>query len=95
MEKQLENIIIRPIITEKATQLREKHNIYCFEVSKDINKNELANVIKKLYNVVPEKINIVNVKPKPKRRRFIEGKTREWKKAYIKLKKGQKIDIGI
>lgn len=97
MEKDLYNIIIRPIMTEKITRLRDdlKQNIYCFEVAKEATKHDIKLALKKLYNITPEKINIVNVKGKPKRRRFIEGETKSIKKAYVKLKKGEKIDIGI
>ncbi len=93
MEKEIEKIVIRPLITEKCTDLREKNNVYAFEVLKDANKHEVKLAIEKLYGVKVEKVNIVKVKGKVKRRRMIEGKRRDWKKAYVKLKKGEKLSI--
>ncbi len=95
MEKELQNIIIRPVISEKTTRLRDSYNIYCFEVAKNATKHDIKEALKKIYNVTVERCNIVNVKGKKKRRRFIEGRTRSWKKAYVKLRQGDKLDIGV
>ena len=93
MKKAIEQIVIRPVVTEKCTEKREAYNIYCFEVLKQATKHEIKNVMKKIYGVNVEKINIVNKKGKVKRRRNIEGQQKDWKKAYIKLKKGEKLQI--
>ncbi len=95
MEKELQNIIIRPVLSEKTTRLRDLYNIYCFEVAKYATKHDIKEAFKKIYNVTVEKCNIVNVRGKKKRRRFIEGRTRSWKKVYVRLKQGEKLDIGI
>ncbi len=93
MEKVFDKIILRPVISEKSTALKNSGNIYCFEVHKDATKHDIKNVIKKVYEVNVMRVNVINIKGKKKRRRFKEGKRRDWKKAYVKLKEGEKIEI--
>lgn len=93
MEKDFNKVILRPVISEKSTALKDKGNIYCFEVHKEATKHDIKNFISKIYNVHIERINVMNVKGKIKRKRFQEGKKKDWKKAYVKLKKGEKIEI--
>jgi large subunit ribosomal protein L23 len=85
-------ILLRPIITEKATAL-ESLNKYVFEVSRNANKVEIKKAIKELYNVEPIKVSIINIKPKPVRYGKAVGTTKGFKKAIITLKKGEKIDL--
>ncbi|ABR30816.1 50S ribosomal protein L23 [Thermosipho melanesiensis] len=89
------DIIIRPIISEKAYYAREDRK-YVFEVAKDANKPQIKEAIEKLFNVKVEKVNVINVKPKPKRdlRRGAmarQGYTKSWKKAIVTLKEGYTI----
>jgi large subunit ribosomal protein L23 len=84
------NIIIRPIITEKTTQLKYDYNLLCFEVDERVNKIEIKKAVEKLFNVKVDSVRIVHVKPKKKRLGRFEGKRPGWKKAYVKLKKGEK-----
>ncbi|ABQ47308.1 MULTISPECIES: 50S ribosomal protein L23 [Thermotoga] len=86
----LNDVLIRPIITEKALILREQRK-YVFEVNPLANKNLVKEAVEKLFNVKVEKVNILNMKPKPKRRGIFEGKTRSWKKAVVTLKEGYTI----
>lgn len=85
-------VLIKPIITEKATAL-ETQNKYVFEVSPRANKIEIKKAIKELYNLEPIKIQIINVKGKSVRYGKARGKTKNWKKAIITLKKGEKIEF--
>lgn len=84
------DIIVRPIITEKSTFMNENRT-YVFEVNRKANKLKIKEAIEKTFNVKVERVNIVNVKPKPKRQGIYEGKTRSWKKAMVKLKEGYNI----
>ncbi len=86
-------IILKPIVTEKSTLMREKHNKYSFVVHGDANKIMVADAVKKLFQVTPLAVNIVNVKGKKKRVRYKYGFTSSYKKAIIALKKGDKISI--
>lgn len=88
----LYDVIRRPIVTEKAEALR-KQNCYVFEVAKDANRVLVAQAVRQIYGVVPEKVNIINVKPKPKNNRRGVGYKAGRKKAYVFLKKGDKISL--
>ena len=86
------NVLVRPLITEKAAILAEK-NTYVFEVAKNTNKIEIAKAVKALYGVTPVRVNIVNL---PATRVFVRGKNgmkSGVRKALITLKKGDKIEI--
>jgi len=90
MEK--DKILIKPIITEKTTFL-EKEGKYVFEVSPKANKTEIKKAIKEIYKVEPTKINIIKSKGKRIRYGRTTGRTKNWKKAIVTLKKGQKIEL--
>ncbi len=86
------DIIIRPIISEKTTELMEQHK-YVFQVSRDANKLTVKRALKDLFNVTPEKVNILNVRGRNRRLRFKVGKRAAWKKAIVTLSAGDKIEI--
>ena len=90
--KDARSIIIRPIITEHSYDAMEQ-NKYTFEVAKNANKVEIAKAIEELFNVKVVKVNTLNVNPKTKRVRVVEGLTRIWKKAVVTLKDGDTIEI--
>ncbi|HBT39634.1 MAG: 50S ribosomal protein L23 [Thermotoga sp. 50_1627] len=84
------DVIVRPIVTEKSMAAREGRK-YIFEVNLLANKHQVKMAIEKLFNVKVEKVNVLLVKPKPKRRGLFEGTTRQWKKAIVTLKEGYTI----
>lgn len=88
-----ERYIIAPHITEKATYLSEKMNQYIFLVRKEANKIEIKKAIENLYGVKVEKVQIINIPKKKRRRGMIEGWKKGYKKAIVKIKEGQKIEI--
>ncbi len=89
----LEDIIVRPVVTEKSTGLRDKNNVYVFVVDKNANKIQVKEAIQKLFNVSVVSVNMINVDGKLKRVRYKAGLTASYKKAYIKIKAGDKIGI--
>lgn len=89
--KNAADIIIKPIITEKGSILKME-NVYVFSVMMGSNKIEIKNAVERLFNVKVERINTVNIKPKVRRLGRSIGRTSNWKKAYVKLRSGQKID---
>lgn len=93
MEKNFDKIIYKPVISEKCTMIKDVSETYCFEVHPDATKLDVKNALQKMYNVKIDNVNVVNVKGKVKRRRFKQGKRRDWKKAYVKLKQGEKLPI--
>ena len=91
-EKRLYEIIKRPILTEKVMRLREKKNIVAFEVDINANKREIKEAVEKIFNVKVKKVRTLIVRGKKVRRGWTEGKRANWKKAYIELKEGERID---
>ena len=90
--KDARDIIIRPIITEHSYDIMEEGK-YTFEVHPDANKIEIAKAVEELFNVTVMKVNVLNVKSKPKRVRYQLGKTRTWKKAIVTVADGDTIEI--
>jgi len=87
-------IIHRPIITEKSTRLMDTDNKYIFRVDARANKMEIGEAVEKLFNVKVVGVTTMNVRGKPRRVRFgQEGKRSDWKKAIVKLKEGDSIEL--
>ena len=84
-------IIIRPVITEKSTLLKEKNREICFEVAMHANKIEIKQATEALFDVKVDRVRIVMKKGKKRRVGRNEGWTKNWKKAYVKLKEGEKM----
>ncbi len=85
-------IILKPIVTEKATKLSE-YNKVVFEVASKSNKNEIKGAVEKLFSVKVKAVNIINIKGKVKRFKGVLGKRNDIKKAVITLVEGNTIDI--
>ncbi len=83
-------IIRRPLVTEKSTLLREAGNIIAFEVSPKANKIQVKQAVEELFRVKVEEVRLFNVRGKVKRMGRYEGKRRDWRKAYVRLKAGEK-----
>ncbi len=84
-------IVIRPVITEKSTWLKEKNREVCFEVDPKANKSEIKKADEQIFKIKVEKVRIKNKRGKKRRVGRHEGKKKDWKKAYIKLKEGEKM----
>lgn len=89
--------IVKPLVTEKVTDLTEKHNVFCFVVRPEANKLQVQNEVEALYNVKVVSVNTVNYAGKNKSRYtkagLLRGKTNAFKKAYVTLKEGESIDF--
>jgi large subunit ribosomal protein L23 len=86
-------ILHRPRITEKAAILAESSSAYVFEISKEASKATVAQAIKALYKVTPRKVNIVKLRKKALLTKGKKGSTKEIRKAYVYLSKGDKIEL--
>ena len=86
-------IIERPHLSEKSTMLADKHRQFVFKVLKNANKSEIKQAVESLFNVKVNAIQLLNVKPKDRRFKQIEGQLKGWKKAYVSLKAGYDIDF--
>ena len=79
-----EDIIIKPVITEKSAMDMQEGK-YTFRVAKKATKIDIANAVEKLFNVKVLKVNTMNVKGKEKRVRYQTGRTPDWKKAIVTI----------
>ena len=93
MKLHLYDVIQEPLITEKMTRDAEKFGKYAFRVHPKANKKEIQSAVEKVFNVHVTRVNTLNNSGKWRRVRFQPGKTADWKKAIVTLKKGEKIDI--
>ena len=87
--KATQDIIIKPIITEKSMDMLADKR-YVFKVMKNATKPEIANAVEKMFGVEVESVNTIIMKRKPKRLGASEGYTTEWKKAIVQLKSTSK-----
>ena len=86
------DVILSPVITEKATLLSEQNKVV-FRVADDATKDEIAAAVEELFKVKVTKVNALNVKGKTKRFRGRPGRRSDVKKAIVTLAEGQSIDI--
>ncbi len=93
----MKTILIRPLVTEKNTNLQENLNQYAFEVGRDANKIEIARAIEKKFNVRVSKVRTIVAKGKSKsqmtRKGRFAGYRADRKKAIVTLHKEDKIDL--
>lgn len=85
-------IILRPIISEKSTNLADGGK-YVFEVSRKTNKVEIKKAVMSIYGVEPASVNMVSLKGKRKSFGRIQGRRKDWKKAIVTLKPGETIEV--
>jgi len=85
------DIIRRPVITEKGLTLKEDAGTLCFEVSDRASKTQIKEAIEKIFKVKVEHVRTMNVPGKERRRGRYTGYRPDWKKAYVKLREGEKM----
>lgn len=86
------DILLAPLITEKSQGLSNE-NVYVFKVDKRANKTQIKQVIEKKFGVKVASVNTLNVVTKKKRVGKYSGRTNAYKKAYVKLMEGSKIEF--
>ena len=89
---QYEDILLEPVLSEKANLLREQGK-YVFKVAMSANKLQIKEAVRRLFNVHPVSCTVMVVGGKPKRLRNRPGYTATWKKAIVRLPKDEKIGI--
>jgi len=87
-------ILRKPLVTEKS-MARQQQGTYTFIVGTDANKADVRRAVEKIYNVKVDHVRTVKVKGKLKRMKnmLLEGRRKDWKKAYVTLKEGYRLDI--
>jgi large subunit ribosomal protein L23 len=87
------DILGQAILSEKSTIIKEKENKYTFKVNPLANKLEIKRAIESAFSVKVADVKTINVKGKTKKLGRYEGKRSSWKKAIVKLKEGNAIEI--
>ncbi|MEK6576202.1 MAG: 50S ribosomal protein L23 [Nitrospirota bacterium] len=87
------DILIKPLLTEKMTALKESENRVSFVVDKRANKIEVKKAVEEAFKVKVASVNVMNLLGKKKRLGKFAGKRPDWKKAIITLKKGEKLEL--
>jgi large subunit ribosomal protein L23 len=86
-------IIRKPLVSEKSTNMRVNENKYVFKVDQEANKLEIKKAVEDLFKVKVEDVTTMMMYGKPKRLGRFEGRRADWKKAVVKLKKGETIEL--
>jgi large subunit ribosomal protein L23 len=92
-EGRLASVLLAPIVSEKATQVAEKHNQVLFKVLRDATKPEIKAAVELMFKVEVEGVQVVNQKGKVKRFGKSIGRRDHVKKAYVSLKAGQELNF--
>jgi len=92
-QERLLQVILAPQITEKATQVADKHQQIAFKVRTDATKPEIKAAVELVFKVEVQGVTVANVQGKTKRAGRSMGRRKDWKKAYVSLKPGQEINF--
>jgi large subunit ribosomal protein L23 len=87
----LYDVIRRPLITEKGLQVKETEATLVFDVAPEATKTEVKQAVEALFKVKVENVRTANVLGKERRRGKFSGYKPDWKKAYVRLKDGEKL----
>lgn len=86
----IQDVIRRPLITEKTTILREDSPTYAFVVAAGANKIQIRRAVEQQFNVKVAEVRVANMHGKTRRQGRFVGRRADWKKAYVRLRKGEK-----
>ncbi len=87
------NVILKPLVTEKGTQMQEATNSYSFKVAPTANKHQIKAAVEQLYDVKVESVRTMTRKGKPRRAKARMTTTPDWKRAVVTLKEDSKIEL--
>ena len=87
----IHKVLLRPIITEKGVAKKDDERTLCFEVAAEATKTEVKGAVEKLFKVKVAAVRTSLVEGKLRRRGRFAGYRSDWKKAYVKLKAGEKV----
>ena len=88
---QFHSVILAPVVTEKGTNKKDGEQTLCFKVAIDANKIQIREAVRKLFKVKVAGVRTVINEGKLRRRGKFSGYRGDWKKAYVKLKSGEKM----
>ena len=87
------DVIVRPIVTEKSSLLKDGGNQYVFEVARTANKIETAKAVERLFKVKVISVHVMNMEGKKRRLGKFSGKRPDWRKAIVKINPKDKISF--
>ncbi len=87
------DVLVQPLLTEKVTAIRESTNTVGFLVKREANRLQIKRAVEALLKVKVARVNVLNVMGKTKRLGRFAGKRPDWKKAYVTLKPGEKLEL--
>ena len=87
----IHDVIRRPLVTEKGVAKKDAEDTLCFEVAPGANKTQVKQAVEKLFKVKVAEVRTANLEGKMRRRGRFMGYRPDWKKAYVRLKKGEKV----
>ncbi|MGA2156396.1 MAG: 50S ribosomal protein L23 [Bryobacteraceae bacterium] len=87
----IHKVLRRPLVTEKGVDKKDNERTMCFEVALEANKTQVKAAVQKLFKVKVAEVRTANMEGKLRRRGKFSGYRSDWKKAYVKLKAGEKV----
>jgi large subunit ribosomal protein L23 len=87
----IHKVLLRPLVTEKGVDKKDNERTLCFEVAANANKTQVKAAVQKLFKVKVAEVRTANMEGKLRRRGKFAGYRSDWKKAYVKLKAGEKV----
>ena len=91
--ERLMSVVLAPVVSEKSTFVADKNRQYVFRVADHATKPEIKAAVELMFKTKVDSVTVSNVKGKPRRFGRIEGRRRNWKKAYVRLAAGQEINF--
>ena len=85
-------VLLAPVVSEKSYS-RSRNHRYSFRVHPDAHKTQIRQAVEELFDVHVERVNVIQVRSKPKRRGLVKGRKPGWKKAIVQIKAGESIEI--
>jgi len=90
---QLMNVVLAPVVSEKSTFVADKNRQYVFRVADHATKPQIKAAVELMFKTQVQSVTVSNVKGKIRRFGRVEGRRRNWKKAYVRLAAGQEINF--
>lgn len=85
------DVLVRPLVTEKGVSYKDNERTLCFEIHAQANKTQVKAAVEKLFKVKVQEVRTATFEGKLRRRGRFAGYRSDWKKAYVKLKEGEKV----
>ncbi|MCP4307182.1 MAG: 50S ribosomal protein L23 [bacterium] len=92
-QERLMEVLLGPVVSEKSATLADANRQFTFRVTMDATKREIGQAVEKLFEVEIDSVRVVNIKGKRKRIGAKQGKRKDSRKAYVRLKEGHDIDF--